>query len=92
MSSSERGYSVVNVVKFNSTLHASCMNGLTINMHVTSLGDFDAKLYAELRITAVFGLCRSSGILETRKHNVSETGSLSVLKWGGGRRLLCWVP
>jgi hypothetical protein len=28
----------------------------------------------------VFGLCPSSGILETRKHNVSETGSVSVLR------------
>jgi hypothetical protein len=27
----------------------------------------------------VFGLCPSSVILETRKHNVSETGSVSVL-------------
>jgi hypothetical protein len=25
----------------------------------------------------VFGLCPSSGILETRKHDVSETGSVS---------------
>jgi hypothetical protein len=24
-----------------------------------------------------------SGILETRKHDVSETGSVSVLRWGG---------
>jgi hypothetical protein len=31
----------------------------------------------------VFGLCPSSGILETRKHNVSETGSVSVPRWGG---------
>jgi hypothetical protein len=29
----------------------------------------------------VFGLHPSSCILETRKHNVSETGSVSVLKW-----------
>jgi hypothetical protein len=28
----------------------------------------------------VFGLCPSSGILEARKHNVSETGSVSVLR------------
>jgi hypothetical protein len=27
-----------------------------------------------------FGLFPSSGILETRKHNVSETGSVSVLR------------
>jgi hypothetical protein len=26
----------------------------------------------------------SSGILETRKHDVSETGSVSVLRWKGG--------
>jgi hypothetical protein len=29
-----------------------------------------------------------SGILETRKHNVSETGSVSFIKWGG-KHLLC---
>jgi hypothetical protein len=28
----------------------------------------------------VFGLFPSSGILETRKHDVSEIGSVSVLK------------
>jgi hypothetical protein len=32
----------------------------------------------------VFGLCPSSGILEARKHKVSETGSVFILKWGGG--------
>jgi hypothetical protein len=38
----------------------------------------------------VFGLCPSSGILKnTKEHNVSETESLSVLRWGGGRHLLC---
>jgi hypothetical protein len=30
----------------------------------------------------VFGLCPSSGILETRKHNISETGYVSVPIWG----------
>jgi hypothetical protein len=30
-----------------------------------------------------FGLCPSSGILKTRKHNISETGSFSVLRWRG---------
>jgi hypothetical protein len=39
----------------------------------------------------VLGLFPSSGILESRKHAVSETGSLSVLK-RGGRHLLSWVP
>jgi hypothetical protein len=31
----------------------------------------------------VFGLCPSSGILENRKHDVSETGCVSVLRWRG---------
>jgi hypothetical protein len=32
----------------------------------------------------VSGLCPSSGILNTRKHNVSKTGSISVLRKGEG--------
>jgi hypothetical protein len=32
----------------------------------------------------VFGRCPSSGILKIREHNISETGSVSVLRWGGG--------
>jgi hypothetical protein len=32
----------------------------------------------------VFGLCPSSGILENRKHNILETGSVYILRWGGG--------
>jgi hypothetical protein len=35
----------------------------------------------------VFGLFPSSGILGTRKHDVSETASVSVLMCGGGRHL-----
>jgi hypothetical protein len=31
-----------------------------------------------------FGLCLSSGILKIRNHNVSETGSVSILRWGVG--------
>jgi hypothetical protein len=31
----------------------------------------------------VFGLCPSSGILETRKHNISESRSVSVHRWEG---------
>jgi hypothetical protein len=30
----------------------------------------------------IFRLCPSSGILETREHNVSETGSVSILRLG----------
>jgi hypothetical protein len=32
----------------------------------------------------VFGLLTSFGILENRKHDVSETGSVSVLRLGRG--------
>jgi hypothetical protein len=35
-----------------------------------------------------FWLFLSSDILENRKHDVSETGSVSVLKLGGGGRHL----
>jgi hypothetical protein len=37
----------------------------------------------------VLGLCPSSVILETRKHSVSESGSVSVLKLGGGGDSYC---
>jgi hypothetical protein len=37
-----------------------------------------------------FGLCPSSGILTTEKHNVPKTGSVSVLRWGDGDT--CCVP
>jgi hypothetical protein len=33
-----------------------------------------------------FGLFPSSGILGTSKHDVSETGSVSVLRCGGGEK------
>jgi hypothetical protein len=55
-----------------------------IHLHITvlsfegnanqNLKDFDAQDYW------VSGFFPSSGILSTRKHNVSETGSLSVLR------------
>jgi hypothetical protein len=38
------------------------------------------------RTSGFFGLFPSSGILATRRHDVSETGSLSVLRCGGGGR------
>jgi hypothetical protein len=37
----------------------------------------------------VCGLCSSSRILNTRKHNVLKTRSVSVLRWEEGH-LLCW--
>jgi hypothetical protein len=39
-----------------------------------------------------FGLLQSSGNLGTGKHDVSETGSLSVLRCEGEVTLLSWVP
>jgi hypothetical protein len=39
----------------------------------------------------VLGLRPSSGILETRKHNVWKTGFVSVRRRGKGRHLLSWV-
>jgi hypothetical protein len=39
----------------------------------------------------VFGLFQSSGILVNRKYDVSETGSVSVLRWRGRKHLLSWV-
>jgi hypothetical protein len=39
-----------------------------------------------------FGLCPSSGTLTNAKeHNVSEIGSVSILRSEGMRHLLCWV-
>jgi hypothetical protein len=43
---------------------------------VTGVGIFIGQNYW------VFGLCLSHGILETREQNVSETGPISVLRWG----------
>jgi hypothetical protein len=39
----------------------------------------------------VFGFRPSSIIIKTTEHNVSTTGSVSVLRWGG-RHLHCWLP
>jgi hypothetical protein len=40
-----------------------------------------------------FGLCPSSGILETREHKVSETGSVSILRWRGeAHTCALWGP
>jgi hypothetical protein len=36
----------------------------------------------------VFGPCPSSGILKTREHSFSETGSVCILRWGEAPTLL----
>jgi hypothetical protein len=43
-----------------------------------------------LEIIGHFGLCPSFGILREQKHNVSESGYVSVLSLEN-RHLLCWV-
>jgi hypothetical protein len=40
----------------------------------------NASNFLHIRITGFFGLFPSSSILENKKYNVSETGSVSVLK------------
>jgi hypothetical protein len=60
-----------------------------IQMHLTmitstTVWEIDSKGFWRRCITQnywVFGLFPSSGILENRKHDVSETGSVSVLRW-----------
>jgi hypothetical protein len=43
-----------------------------------------------IRSHCVFGLCPSTSVLRKhKKHNVSETRSVSILGWRGGRCLLC---
>jgi hypothetical protein len=36
-------------------------------------------VWIKIKITGFFGLCPSSGILNTRNHNVAETGSFFFL-------------
>jgi hypothetical protein len=36
------------------------------------------------RSSGLFGLCPSSGILQTTKHDVSESGTVFVVRWRGG--------
>jgi hypothetical protein len=37
------------------------------------------------------GLCPSSVILKFRKHNILETGSVFIFRWGKGD-IFCWIP
>jgi hypothetical protein len=75
----------VNIVKRARTLHIISlvmpMEFFLIVLHIKFFQNY-----------CVFGLSQWSGILETRKHNASETGTVSVLRWGGGRHLLSWFP
>jgi hypothetical protein len=43
-------------------------------------------VYAVQNYNVYFGLYPSSGIYKAKNHNVSETGSVSVLRWMGQDR------
>jgi hypothetical protein len=44
-----------------------------------------------LGITGFMDFVHTPEFQITIEHNVSETGSVSILRWGGGRHLHCWV-
>jgi hypothetical protein len=43
-------------------------------------------VYAVQNYKVYFGLYPASGIYKTKNHNVSETGSVSILRWMGQDR------
>jgi hypothetical protein len=45
-------------------------------------------VYAVWNYKVYFGLYPSSGIYKTKYHNVSETGSVFVIRWKGQDRLV----
>jgi hypothetical protein len=53
---------------------AAVIRGIETNLAKTCVYTVDSQNYW------IFGRCPSYGILETRKHNVSEAGSVSVLR------------
>jgi hypothetical protein len=59
---------------------------LSIKLIEFPKGSDDGVLHFELQNYWVFLLCPTSGILEIRKHSVSETGSVSFL-----RSLVQWL-
>jgi hypothetical protein len=61
------------------------------SMYPPGIEPLNSKLvnWVDFRLLS-YRICPSSNILRTRKHNVSETVSVSVFRWGG-RHLLCWI-
>jgi hypothetical protein len=54
-----------------------------LRFHIDGLKNMGTKFYVYDNVIqnyCVFGLFPSSGILENRKHDVSETGSVSVFR------------
>jgi hypothetical protein len=54
-----------------------CTNSLIIDLKLILKGIDNGLYYSEL---PVFRLCPLSGILKSRKHGVSETGSVSIFR------------
>jgi hypothetical protein len=73
-------------IPLNFSIYSERYANLYIN-YVTYLTIF-VQIFRQFRftnrITVFFWTFPSSGVLETRKHNVPETGSVSVLRWKGG--------
>jgi hypothetical protein len=69
----------------------------THHRHVPTAYLFGKETYLDRKRTFlfqyywVFGLRPSSGIVKRQKNNVWETGSVSVLRWGGRSNLLRWA-
>jgi hypothetical protein len=64
---------------------------LTLLMHLNSIEKVSrCKLHLTTQNYWISEPCPSSGILNTRKYNVSETGSVSVLRRREGN-IYCWV-
>jgi hypothetical protein len=93
--------SMVICVKYGKQLLCYCFSQLSIitllNKHFYCICMECISVWTSVSWTLIFqnywgfGLCPLSSILETRKYEVSENGSVSILRWRGGRHLLCWV-
>jgi hypothetical protein len=81
----------IDTIQYGDVLTASLNNEREQKQKIKILAHLRGILLY-LRITRFFGLCPSSGIIETRKHNVSDIGSVSVFRGRGGRHLLICVP
>jgi hypothetical protein len=64
----------------DSTRYISVKSSKAEERELINFGDAIAQVVSHRQNYWVFGLCPSSGILETRKHDDSETGSVSVLR------------
>jgi hypothetical protein len=81
----------INTIQYIKTLHNNRCNTIKSSIVYSTLFQRGLTMVYSTQNYMIFGLCRSSCILKTREHNVSETEYVSVLRWMG-RQLLCWVP